>query len=275
MVVMLLCVLLLRCGLRGGVLAPLLAAAAAVWLPPAAKEGQGDCDFRLRTVRLRAQCSVRLQSSRTPVALRATYAGPPWLLCSPLCTAAAPLRGWRRRGLAATRQARGRLGALRRISAVALEAAGGWPLRGRRGDDVGFVAARHSCPGRAREGPQALSCFNRTRRRVRRVRGNFFVGELAPRRRNCFLAVSAPGNPKDFSGNCVGVAVAGELAPPPPFIGYIVIAPRRKASTAIIIRNRVISAIRALSSLRNAPHPFTGIWAAPAAASPCCASPVL
>ena len=27
--------------------------------------------------------------------------------------------------------------------------------------------------------PQALSCFNRTRRRVRRVRGNFFVGELA------------------------------------------------------------------------------------------------
>ena len=72
------------------VLAPLLAAAAAVWLPPAAKEGQGDCDFRLRTVRIRAQCSVRLHGSRTPVALRATYAGPPWILLLPLETP--PLR---------------------------------------------------------------------------------------------------------------------------------------------------------------------------------------
>ena len=33
------------CGFRGGFLAPHLAAAAAAWLPPAAKEGQGDCDF--------------------------------------------------------------------------------------------------------------------------------------------------------------------------------------------------------------------------------------
>ena len=66
------------------VLAPLLAALAAVWQPPAAKEGQGDCDFRLRTVRIRAQCSVRLHGSRTPVALRATYAGPPWILLYPL-----------------------------------------------------------------------------------------------------------------------------------------------------------------------------------------------
>ena len=39
------------------VLAPLLAAAAAAWLPPAAKEGQGDCDFPL---------------------------GPPWILLYPL-----------------------------------------------------------------------------------------------------------------------------------------------------------------------------------------------
>ena len=39
---------------------------------------------RLRTVRLRAQCSVRLHGSRTPVALRATYAGPPWILLYPL-----------------------------------------------------------------------------------------------------------------------------------------------------------------------------------------------
>ena len=41
----------------GCVLAPLLAAAAAAWLPPAAKEGQGDCDFPL---------------------------GPPWILLYPL-----------------------------------------------------------------------------------------------------------------------------------------------------------------------------------------------
>ena len=39
------------------VLAPLLAAAAAAWLPPAAKESQGDCDFPL---------------------------GPPWILLYPL-----------------------------------------------------------------------------------------------------------------------------------------------------------------------------------------------
>ena len=39
------------------VLAPLLAALAAVWQPPAAKEGQGDCDFPL---------------------------GPPWILLYPL-----------------------------------------------------------------------------------------------------------------------------------------------------------------------------------------------
>ena len=29
------------------ILAPLMAAAAALWLPPAAKEGQGDCEFPL------------------------------------------------------------------------------------------------------------------------------------------------------------------------------------------------------------------------------------
>ena len=60
----------------------------------------------------------------------------------------------------------------------------------------------------------ALSSFNRTRRRVRRIRGNVFRGELAPRRRNYFIAVSAPGNAQHFSGNCEGVEVAGELAPP-------------------------------------------------------------
>ena len=54
---MLLCVLLLLCGFRGGVLAPLLPEGVAVWLPPAAKEGQGDCDFPL---------------------------GPPWILLYPL-----------------------------------------------------------------------------------------------------------------------------------------------------------------------------------------------
>ena len=53
----LLCVLPFCCDLRGGVLAPHLAAAAAAWQPPAAKEGQGDCDFPL---------------------------GPPWILLYPL-----------------------------------------------------------------------------------------------------------------------------------------------------------------------------------------------
>ena len=42
---------------RGGVLAPHLATIAAAWQPPAAKEGQGDCDFPL---------------------------GPPWILLYPL-----------------------------------------------------------------------------------------------------------------------------------------------------------------------------------------------
>ena len=69
-------------------------------------------------------------------------------------------------------------------------------------------------------GIAALSNFNRIRRRVRRIRGNFFAGELAPRRRNCFLTVSAPVNPKDFSGNCEGVEAAGELAPPSTSLFY-------------------------------------------------------
>ena len=60
------------------VLAPLVPDAAAMWQPPAAKEGQGDCEFPLL---------------------------PPWILFSPLCTAAAPLRGWRRRSSAFLRGA--------------------------------------------------------------------------------------------------------------------------------------------------------------------------
>ena len=38
-----------------------------------------------------------------------------------------------------------------------------------------------------RERAAALSRFIRFRRRVRRKRSNFFGGEHAPRRRNCFL----------------------------------------------------------------------------------------
>ena len=60
------------------ILAPHLAAIAAVWQPPAAKEGYGDFEFPLL---------------------------PPWILFLPLCTAAAPLRGWRRRGAAFLRGA--------------------------------------------------------------------------------------------------------------------------------------------------------------------------
>ena len=54
----------------GSVLAPLLPVGAAVWQPPAAKEGQGDCDFPL---------------------------GPPWILLYPLQRRRSA-RGWRRRG---------------------------------------------------------------------------------------------------------------------------------------------------------------------------------
>ena len=72
---MLLCVPPLRCGFRGSILAPHLAAAAAVWQPPAAKEGQGDCDFPL---------------------------GPPWILLYPLKRrrSARGLEAAGRRGLA-------------------------------------------------------------------------------------------------------------------------------------------------------------------------------
>ena len=59
-----LCVLALPCGFCGGVLAPLVLVGATMWQPPAAKEGQGDCDFPL---------------------------GPPWILLLPLETP--PLRG--------------------------------------------------------------------------------------------------------------------------------------------------------------------------------------
>ena len=48
------------------------------------RRARGIAISRLRTVRIRAQCSVRLHRSRTPVALRATYAGPPWILLYPL-----------------------------------------------------------------------------------------------------------------------------------------------------------------------------------------------
>ena len=66
----LLCVLPLPCGFRGGFLAPLVLEVAALWQPPAAKEGQGDCDFPL---------------------------GPPWILLYPLKRRRSA-GGWRRRG---------------------------------------------------------------------------------------------------------------------------------------------------------------------------------
>ena len=45
-------------------------------------------------------------------------------------------------------------------------------------------------------------------------RGDIFTqGNLISRSKNIFLAVSTPGNPQDFSGNCVGVAVAGRFSP--------------------------------------------------------------
>ena len=79
------------------VLAPHLAALAAVWQPPAAKEGQGDCEFPL---------------------------GPPWILLLPLETP--PLRygvgggGAARSGVALCLAAKGWCGALRSAFAVRL-----------------------------------------------------------------------------------------------------------------------------------------------------------
>ena len=79
------------------VLAPLVPDAAAMWQPPAAKEGQGDCEFPLL---------------------------PPWILFSPLCTAAAPLGdggGGARRSYAALRLvAKGGCVALRSTVALRL-----------------------------------------------------------------------------------------------------------------------------------------------------------
>ena len=79
-----LCVLPLLCGFWGASLRRwcLLAQPCGSLRRP--RRDRGIAISRLRTVRLRAQCSVRLQSRRTPVALRATYAGPPWILLYPL-----------------------------------------------------------------------------------------------------------------------------------------------------------------------------------------------
>ena len=151
----LLCVLLSICGFRGGVLAPHLAEAAAMWQPPAAKEGQGDCDFplgppwillyplkRRRSARGMEAAERRVLTRRSAAGVRGERVAlrsfvdlrfhggvlaphlaaiaavwlppaakegqgdcefpllPPWILFSPLCTAAAPLRGWRRQGIA-------------------------------------------------------------------------------------------------------------------------------------------------------------------------------
>ena len=72
---------------RGGVLAPLLPERATAWQPPAAKEGQGDCDFPL---------------------------GPPWILLYPL----------KRRRSAEGLEAAGRGVLTRRSSAGALSMRG-------------------------------------------------------------------------------------------------------------------------------------------------------
>ena len=72
-------------------------------------------------------------------------------------------------------------------------------------------------PPRDFESAAARSNYQRPRRRVSWGRSNFFGGELAPRRRNCFIADS-PSAPFGRRRICVGVAVAGELAPPPPVI---------------------------------------------------------
>ena len=67
-----------------------------------------------------------------------------------------------------------------------------------------------------RERAEALSHFNRTRRRVRRGRAIFPAENLIFQRKNRFPAVSAPGNPLGFQRRLEGVVVAGERLPRPP-----------------------------------------------------------
>ena len=103
-------------------------------------------------------------------------------LDSPLPLETPPLRY----GAVAARAGRcaagaGSISALRRISAVVWEAAGA----GRCAAGAGMISALRlrgvPSPERAREGQQALSRFNRTRRRVRRVAAISSRGSLLPR----------------------------------------------------------------------------------------------
>ena len=68
-------------------------------------------------------------------------------------------------------------------------------------------------PQGERERAEALSHFNRTRRRVRRGRAIFPAENLIFQRKNRFPAVSAPGNPLGFQRRLEGVVVAGERLP--------------------------------------------------------------
>ena len=90
---------------RGGVLAPLVLVGAALWQPPAAKEGQGDCDFPLGPpwillYPLKRRRSARGgggRATRSYAALCRRSKG--WVRCSAFCrcfsdVAAAFLRRW-------------------------------------------------------------------------------------------------------------------------------------------------------------------------------------
>ena len=59
----------------------------------------------------------------------------------------------------------------------------------------------------------ALTSFKRIRRRVRRIRGNFFGGELVPPEKKLLPCSFRARKCEAFQRKLVGVAVAGELAP--------------------------------------------------------------
>ena len=59
-----------------------------------------------------------------------------------------------------------------------------------------------------------LSSFNRIRRRVRRIRGNFFVGELAPGKEIASLQFPRPEMRSISAETGRGGSLPGELAPP-------------------------------------------------------------
>ena len=88
-----------------------------------------------------------------------------------------------------------------------------WKKKGRAADARSSAAHRLSKPPGKYERDEALANKKSTRRRVRRVREGLCARKSHFPEKNSILAVFAPGNLIDFSGNRRGWS-AGEFAPP-------------------------------------------------------------